>query len=162
MVSQPYEIEGQQVVVGVSIGIAMSPADGVLPDQLIRNADLALYQAKAAGRNALRFFEPAMDAQIQARRAVEHDLRNAVANQEFELYFQPLVNLERNEIYWSAETFRILGFDLTDSTPGFDEFLARVHPEDRPETEEAMRHLLIAPPSGCDEAVSKLRTSLKV
>src|SRR6185369_15017047 len=66
-VSAPYEIEGQQVVIGTSVGIAISPSDGTSPDQLIRNADLALYRAKGDGRSTYRFFERDMDAQMQVR-----------------------------------------------------------------------------------------------
>ena len=64
----------------------------------MRNADLALYRAKGDGRGTFRFFEPEMDAQMQARRAMEHDLRKALPAGEFELYYQPVVNLASNEI----------------------------------------------------------------
>ena len=67
-------------------------------DQLLKNADTALYRAKADGRGTYRFFEPEMDALMQKRRALELDLRKALVNGEFELYYQPLVNLEKNEI----------------------------------------------------------------
>jgi diguanylate cyclase (GGDEF)-like protein len=97
-VSAPYTIDGQQVVIGTSVGIAVGPADGLAPDQLIRNSDLALYRAKADGRSTYRFFGPEMDAQMQARHLMEHDLRNALPAGEFELHYQPVVNLESNEI----------------------------------------------------------------
>jgi predicted signal transduction protein with EAL and GGDEF domain len=97
-VSAPYEIEGHQVVVGTSVGIAVAPADSMEPDQLMKNADLALYRAKADGGGAYRFFEPQMDARMRARRALELDLRKAIVNREFELYFQPLVNLKSGRI----------------------------------------------------------------
>jgi diguanylate cyclase (GGDEF)-like protein len=99
-VGQPYEIDGHQVVVGVSIGIgiAVGPRDAASPERLMRNADLALYQAKGAGRGTFRFFEPAMDAQMQARRTLENDLRKALAVGEFELYYQPIVNLASNDV----------------------------------------------------------------
>ncbi len=67
-------------------------------DQLLRNADLALYRGQTDGRGAYRFFEPEMDRRMQARRKLESDLRIALNNCEFELYYQPLVNLERDEI----------------------------------------------------------------
>ncbi len=95
---QPYEIDGQQVVIGASVGIAMGPSDGNAPDQLIRNADLALYRAKADGKGTLSFFEQQMDAQIQERRVMENDMRKAMAAGEFELFYQPVVNLATNEI----------------------------------------------------------------
>ena len=96
--SEPYDIDGQQAVVGASIGIAVSPGDGSAPDKLLRNADLALYRAKADGRGTYRFFESAMDEQMQSRRVMEQDLRKALSSGEFELYYQPVVDLESNEI----------------------------------------------------------------
>ena len=92
-VSAPYEIDGHQVVIGTSVGIALSPMDGVSPEQIIRNADLALYRAKGDGRGTYRFFEQEMDTQMQARHALECDLRRALPAGEFELYYQPVVDL---------------------------------------------------------------------
>jgi len=97
-VSEPYEIDGHQVVVGASVGISVSVTDGPSPDLLLRNADLALYRAKSGGRGTLRFFEPEMDAQMQARRLMESDLRRALVEHEFEVHYQPIVNLQSNEI----------------------------------------------------------------
>ena len=97
-ISEPYDIDGQQALVGTSIGIAVSPGDGDASDKLLRNADLALYRAKGDGRGTFRFFEPAMNEQMQARRVMEQDLRKALPAGEFELYYQPVVNLESNEI----------------------------------------------------------------
>jgi diguanylate cyclase (GGDEF)-like protein len=96
--SEPYDIDGHQANVGASIGIAVSPGDGSAPDKLLRNADLALYRAKADGRGTFRFFEAAMDEQMQSRRIMEQDLRKALSAGEFELYYQPVVSLESNEI----------------------------------------------------------------
>jgi diguanylate cyclase (GGDEF)-like protein len=98
VVSEPYDIDGHQVVIGASVGIAVGPNDGKNPEQIIRNADLALYRAKGDGRNTYRFFEPEMDAQMQARRELESDLRKALPANEFELYYQPVVDLASNEI----------------------------------------------------------------
>jgi diguanylate cyclase (GGDEF)-like protein len=97
-VSAPYEIEGHQVVIGASVGIAVGPGDGLNDHELMRNADLALYKAKADGRGTFRFFEPDMDAQVQARRALENDLRKALPAGEFELHYQPVVDLASNDI----------------------------------------------------------------
>ena len=94
--SRPYEIEGHQVVIGTSIGIALAPEDGKDIDLLLKNADMALYRAKSDGRGAWRFFEPDMDVQARARRDIELDLRQALANDVFELYYQPLYNLRSN------------------------------------------------------------------
>lgn len=95
-VSEPYDIDGHKVIIGASVGIAIGPTDGQDPDQLMRNADLALYRAKEDGRGACCFFEPEMDAQMQARRTMEYDLRKALVAGEFELFYQPVVNLEHN------------------------------------------------------------------
>jgi diguanylate cyclase (GGDEF)-like protein len=97
-ISEPFELDGHQAVIGASIGIAVGPSDGLRPDKLLRNADLALYRAKGDGRGTFRFFEPAMDLQMQTRRIMEQDLRRALPAGEFELYYQPVVNLARNEI----------------------------------------------------------------
>jgi diguanylate cyclase (GGDEF)-like protein len=98
VVRQPYEIDGQHVVIGASIGIAVGPTDGLSTDQLVRNADLALYRAKGDGRGAFCFFEPGMDAQIQERRALENDMRKALVAGQFELFYQPIVNLQTNKV----------------------------------------------------------------
>jgi diguanylate cyclase (GGDEF)-like protein len=97
-ISAPYQLDGHQAVIGVSIGIAVAPVDGVEPDELLKHADLALYRAKADGRGTFKFFEPEMDARMQARRKLELDLRRALTAGEFELHYQPLVHVERNEI----------------------------------------------------------------
>ncbi|HZW75052.1 MAG TPA: EAL domain-containing protein, partial [Caldimonas sp.] len=94
----PYDLHGHQLVADVSIGIAMAPDDGREPDQLLKNADLALYGAKADGRGAYRFFEPEMDARMKARRALEEDLRKALARGEFELHYQPVLDLDTDQI----------------------------------------------------------------
>ena len=85
-------------MIGVSIGISVGPGDGSSPDKLLRNADLALYRAKSDGRGTFRFFEPAMDLQMQTRRIMEQDLRKALPAGEFELHYQPVVNLASKEI----------------------------------------------------------------
>ncbi|MBR0741279.1 EAL domain-containing protein [Bradyrhizobium liaoningense] len=90
VVSAPYEIDDHQIVIGVSIGISLSPQDGNNPDELLKNADLALYRAKADGRGTYRFFETGMDARAQARRLLEMDLRAALQRDEFEAYYQPI------------------------------------------------------------------------
>ena len=97
-VGEPYQIDGHQVVIGTSIGITVAPTDGLIPDELIKNGDLALYRAKADGRGTFRFFEPDMDLQMQARRALEQDLRKALTAGEFELHYQPAINLSNDEI----------------------------------------------------------------
>ncbi len=98
IVDEPYAIDGRQVIISTTVGIAVGPEDGDTAEQLMRNADLALYRAKNGGRGSYCFFEPAMDAEMQERRAMEHDLRNALSAGQLELYYQPVVNIERNEI----------------------------------------------------------------
>jgi diguanylate cyclase (GGDEF)-like protein len=93
-----YDIDGHQVVSGTSIGTAVAPSDGATPEDLIKNADLALYRAKADGRSTFRFFESKMDEQVQARRALEQDLRRAITVGEFELHYQPIINLDNDQI----------------------------------------------------------------
>ena len=98
IISEPIEIDGQEINSGVSIGIALAPNDGSAADHLMKCADLALYRAKAEGRGTFRFFEPDMDARIQARRALEVDLRRALAAGEFALAYQPQIKLASNEL----------------------------------------------------------------
>ena len=97
-IRQPCECLGHHIAIEASIGIALAPEDGDDIDQLLKNADLAMYGAKADGRRTYRFFERDMDERVKARRALEIDLRNAIANGSLELHYQPLVNLTDNTI----------------------------------------------------------------
>jgi diguanylate cyclase (GGDEF)-like protein/PAS domain S-box-containing protein len=97
-IRQPYECLGHHLSTDASIGIAMAPQDGIDLDQLIKSADLAMYGAKADGRRTYRFFEPAMDASAKARLTLEQDLRQALADGDFEIHYQPLVDLARDEV----------------------------------------------------------------
>ena len=85
ILSTPYDIDGLEIVIGASIGIAISPGDGESSEELLRNADMALYRAKSDGGGVHRFFETEMDRQAQKRRDMELDLRRALTNGEFEL-----------------------------------------------------------------------------
>jgi diguanylate cyclase (GGDEF)-like protein len=96
--SQSIDLGGHQVVSGISIGIAISTTDGDDSDGLLKNADLALYRAKGDGRGTFRFFEAEMDMRAQARRALEMDLRQALEQQQFELHYQPQVDIENGSI----------------------------------------------------------------
>lgn len=95
---EPFDIDGHHVVIGTSVGVSFAPEDGLDPDALLKNADMALYRAKADGRGSCRYFEPAMDAQLQERRRLELDLRRALAESEFELYYQPLIDTTYHRI----------------------------------------------------------------
>jgi len=97
-VGAPYQIDGNQIIVGTSVGIALAPSDGADPNEIMKNADLALYRSKADGGSRYRFFEPEMDARMQERLALELDLRNAFANEDFTLNFQPIVNIKSGKV----------------------------------------------------------------
>jgi diguanylate cyclase (GGDEF)-like protein/PAS domain S-box-containing protein len=96
--SEPFDIDGHHIVVGASVGIAMAPNDGIDADHLLKNADMALYRAKSDGRAGWRFFEAEMDVKTQARRSLENDLRKALVNDAFEVYYQPILNLKTRRI----------------------------------------------------------------
>ena len=98
VLAKPYEIEGNQIIIGASVGIALAPRDESSGAPLLRLADIALYSAKAAGRNTWRFFEALMDWELQVRRRLEIDLRSALANEEFEVYFQPVNDAKTKSI----------------------------------------------------------------
>lgn len=98
VVGAPYIIQGHQVIIGTSIGISVAPDDSSDPDQLLKNADMALYRAKADGRGTYRFFEVGMDARAQARRLLELDLRAALLRGEFEVHYQPIHDLKADQI----------------------------------------------------------------
>ena len=98
VISAPYEIDDHQIVIGVSIGISLSPQDGGNSDELLKNADLALYRAKADGRGTYRFFETGMDARAQARRLLEMDLRAALQRNEFQVYYQPIRDVASDRV----------------------------------------------------------------
>jgi diguanylate cyclase (GGDEF)-like protein len=92
-IGRPFDVDGRHIDIGTSVGIAIAPADGTDPDQLLKNADMALYLAKKDGRATHRFFEREMDRRLQGRRALELDLRSAITKGEFELHYQPVVAL---------------------------------------------------------------------
>ncbi len=95
---QPLDVLGQRILSATSLGVVIARHDNVSYDTLMRDADIALYQAKLEGRGTARFFEPEMDARIELRRALEKDLQGAAERNEFELYYQPQVDLVTNEV----------------------------------------------------------------
>jgi diguanylate cyclase (GGDEF)-like protein len=94
----PYECLGHRLTTDASIGIALAPKDGAHLDRILQNADLAMYSAKADGRRTYRFFEPDMEMRVKARRVLEMDLRQAIIDGGFEVYYQPVVDLCSNQI----------------------------------------------------------------
>ncbi len=97
-IRQPLECMGHLITTDASIGIAVAPGDGVDLDQLLKNADLALYGAKGDGRRTYRFFEAGMDHRARARRSLELELRQAISDGSLETYYQPVVNIEDGKI----------------------------------------------------------------
>jgi diguanylate cyclase (GGDEF)-like protein/PAS domain S-box-containing protein len=98
VIAQPYDLDGHLLSVGGSVGIALAPGDASDADRLLKSADMALYRAKADGRGTFRFFEPDMDARVQARHRLEVDLRAALQSGGLELHYQPLVDLRSGEV----------------------------------------------------------------
>jgi diguanylate cyclase (GGDEF)-like protein len=101
-ISAPYEIDGHQIVIGTSIGIALAPSDGDTADELLKHADLALYRVKSEGRNGYRFFEQEMDDEAQSRHVLQGDLRESLTRKEFELHFQTVFDA-RTRLVCGAE-----------------------------------------------------------
>ena len=97
-IMRPFQFDGQLLQIGVSIGITMAPQDGDTPTQLMKNADLALYRAKNDGRGIVRVYDPEMDEAMQARRALQAALRQALARGELSVAFQPIINLADERI----------------------------------------------------------------
>ena len=97
-IREPFECMGHLITTDASIGIALAPGDGLDLDQLLRNADLALYGAKGDGRRTYRFFEAGMDERARARRSLELELRQAISDGSLETYYQPVVNIEDGKV----------------------------------------------------------------
>jgi diguanylate cyclase (GGDEF)-like protein len=102
VVTAPYSLSSHEVSVGLTIGITLAPSDGTSCEKLLKNAEVALDRGKTEARGSFRFFEPEMDARLQARRILERDLRDALAREAFEVFYQPI---------YSLDTDRICGFE---------------------------------------------------
>jgi len=96
--SQPYSVEGSRCIIGASVGVAIAPFDGMTSDDLVRNADLALYAAKGSGRGRFRFYSSDLHQAAEDRRVLEEDLRDALARGQMELNYQPVVNAKTNMV----------------------------------------------------------------
>ena len=110
-VTAPMKLREQSIIATVSVGVALAPADGNDPERLLKSADLALYKAKADGRNCIRFFQPEMDAELQARFRLETIIRDAVLHDRFELHYQPLFEISER---------RLIGFEALIRLPAED------------------------------------------
>jgi diguanylate cyclase (GGDEF)-like protein len=97
LISEPFQLSGQRVEIGTSIGIALAPEHGRHQEQLLKKADIALYRSKAAGRNCHTVYDDAMSAELEARSTLEGDLRDAIARCQFELHYQPFYDVESGE-----------------------------------------------------------------
>jgi diguanylate cyclase (GGDEF)-like protein len=96
-ISTPFDLNGNVINIGTSIGIVLGPTHGANVEQLLKNADLALYKAKAEGRDSYRFFEPSMGLEAITRRTHQSELRNALTNNEFVLHYHPIVDVHTRE-----------------------------------------------------------------
>jgi diguanylate cyclase (GGDEF)-like protein/PAS domain S-box-containing protein len=110
-VTAPMKLREQVIVATISVGIALAPADGTNPERLLKSADLALYKAKADGRNCIRFFLAEMDTELQERFKLETIIREAVLHDRFELHYQPLFEISER---------RLIGFEALIRLPAED------------------------------------------
>jgi diguanylate cyclase (GGDEF)-like protein/PAS domain S-box-containing protein len=106
ILSQPFDLEGNVVSIGVSIGITIYPNDASIPEELMNHADQAMYQAKADGRNCFRFFTRSLQILSQTRTRMIKDIQHALSNNQFELYYQPIVELTSGDIYKAEALLR--------------------------------------------------------
>jgi diguanylate cyclase (GGDEF)-like protein/PAS domain S-box-containing protein len=98
LIAQPFNIEGNEVNIATSIGIALAPEHAAKPDSLLKMADMALYRAKSSGRNCFCFFDPEMSAAASVRHELETELRRAIQQDQFELYYQPIIDSKTRKI----------------------------------------------------------------
>lgn len=117
ILSQPYGVVGGRCAIGTSVGIAIAPYDGSTSEELVRAADLALYAAKAGGRGQFRFYSADLAAEAQRRRQVEDDLRDALANDQIWVAYQPLVDTSSNKVVALEALLRWTHPDLGDIPP---------------------------------------------
>ena len=105
-ITRPYNLDGHEVLVTASIGVAVTDDQNMTPERLLQRADIALYRAKEDGRNAYRFYTPGMDAFLHQRKKMERDLRAALVRQELELYYQPKLELDGHRIFGAEALLR--------------------------------------------------------
>ena len=97
-IHEPFDLDGHQVMVDISVGISIAPNDATDLNELLKTADIALYEAKNTGRGTYCFYQTEMNERMQTRSKLERDLQSALTNGEFELFYQPIVSLEDNKI----------------------------------------------------------------
>ncbi|MBS0482386.1 MAG: EAL domain-containing protein [Proteobacteria bacterium] len=118
MLSQPYQIDGSRCVIGASVGIAIAPYDGVSSEELVRSADLALYASKGGGRGQFRFYSSDLHSEAERRRQIEEDLRDALANDQMRVVFQPIVDARTNTVVSLETLARWAHPELGEVSPG--------------------------------------------
>ncbi len=118
---KPFKLQGRDLILTLSIGIAISPKDGTCASVLLRNADTAMYQAKAMGRNTSSFFTPQMNVAMRRRFEIEEQMHGALERNEFELYYQPQIDVKTNTIIGAEALLRWHNIVLGEITP--DEFI---------------------------------------
>ena len=118
---KPFKLAGRDLILTLSIGIAISPKDGTCSSVLLRNADTAMYQAKAMGRNTSSFFTPQMNVAMRRRFEIEEQMHGALERNEFELYYQPQIDVKTNTIVGAEALLRWHNIVLGEITP--DEFI---------------------------------------
>lgn len=117
MVSQPYQIEGSRCVIGASVGIAIAPYDGISSEDVVRSADLALYASKGGGRGQFRFYSADLHSEAERRRQIEEDLRDALAEGQMRVVYQPIVSTATNKVVTLEAFTRWEHPDLGDVPP---------------------------------------------
>ena len=117
MISQPYSIEGSRCVIGASVGVAIAPYDGIDSEEIVRNADLALYASKGGGRGQFRFYSSDLHASAERRRQIEEDLRDALAKDQIYLAYQPVVETTSNKVVGLETLMRWKHPELGDISP---------------------------------------------
>ena len=105
-ITKPYYLDGHEVLITASIGVAVANSARATPERLMQKADIALYRAKEEGRNTYRFYEPGMDDHLRQRKKMEHGLREALARDELELFYQPKLDLKEGQIFGAEALVR--------------------------------------------------------
>ena len=105
LIEQPFDLNGHRANIGTSIGIAFAPEHGADPETLLKKADLALYATKSAGRNDFRVFEPELTEAADHQKTIETEMREALAQNQFQLYYQSIVDVPKQNAYAVLEAF---------------------------------------------------------